>query len=94
MDAWERKADFYIARYPAYRDKWLARKGAAVHDGVSDFGTALVHRGDPRYDPNTAPTIHEYEVDRGPRVWAKRMIYGLLAPSLRSVTTTVVRAVR
>lgn len=85
---WERKADFYITHYPAYRDKWLARKGAAVHAGVSDFGSALLRRGDASFDPDQAPCIYEHAVDRGLRPAVKRVLYGFMAPSLRSVATT------
>jgi hypothetical protein len=85
----ERKANFYVEHYPHYREKWMARRGGAVHAGVSDFGTPLVRRGDPAFSPAMAPVLHEYRVERGIRALGKRFAYGLLAPSLRSVSTAV-----
>ncbi|MGD0247563.1 MAG: hypothetical protein ABSB75_00775 [Candidatus Limnocylindrales bacterium] len=84
---WERKVDFYVSQYPAYRDKWMARRGAAVHDGVSDFGRPLVHRGEKSFDVRAAPRIYTYVVERGPRAIVKRLLYGKLGPSLWSVAT-------
>lgn len=80
---WERKVDFYVAHYPEYREKWLSRRGAAVHRGTSDFGTALVRRDDPDFDPCTAPVLHRYRVERGPRTIAKQLFFGILGDSVR-----------
>lgn len=80
---WERKVDFYAAHYPEYREKWLSRRGAAVHHGVSDFGTALVRRDDPAFDPWTAPVLHRYRVERGSRNIAKQLFLGILGDSVR-----------
>jgi hypothetical protein len=90
VSEWERKVDFYVQHYPQYREKWLARRGAAVHDGLSDFATQLVRRGDAAFDPRTAPVIHRYRAQTGPRLVAKRFVYGLLSPSLLTLPASTV----
>lgn len=42
IEQWEETCDYYIAHFPGYAQKWKARKGKAIHDGVSDFGSALM----------------------------------------------------
>lgn len=46
VEEWEKTCDYYIHNrggdvYTKFRDKWLARKGKAVHE-VSDFGGQLI----------------------------------------------------
>ncbi len=84
---WERKVDFYSQHYPEYREKWLARRGAAVHNGVSDFGSALQRRGDPSFDPTRAPVIHRYRARNDVRSRAKQLVYGVVGPSRWLVAT-------
>lgn len=82
---WERKADFYISSYPHYREKWIERKGKAIHDHVSDFGTPLVHRASGSFAAEQAPSIYSYAVSGGLRALARSYLYGRLAPSLHQV---------
>jgi hypothetical protein len=77
---WERKASFYAERYPAYRAKWLERRGKAVHDGESDFGTRLVHRSE-AFDPRAAPVVHRYAIEQGWRPTVKSIVLGRLGAS-------------
>ena len=41
-DQWEETCDYYVKHFPGYAKKWEARKGKAVHDKYSDFGTELM----------------------------------------------------
>ena len=41
-EQWEETCDYYVAHFPQYAEKWAERKGKAVHDKLSDFGTALM----------------------------------------------------
>ncbi|GHA06342.1 hypothetical protein UN63_10035 [Oceanisphaera arctica] len=45
---WEDTCDYYINHFPyePYGKKWQARKGQAIHRGVSDFDTPLYSWGD------------------------------------------------
>lgn len=45
---WEDTCDYYINHFPyePYGKKWQARKGKAVHNGVSDFDTPLYPWGE------------------------------------------------
>lgn len=76
----ERKVEFYVRHYPAYRSKWEERRGRAVHEGVSDFGSPLLARGEVAYDPRRAPEIHAYACERGWRPAVKRLVLGRLGP--------------
>lgn len=42
VEQWEETCRYYADHFPMYSEKWEARKGKAVHDGVSDFGNALI----------------------------------------------------
>lgn len=42
VEQWEQTCDYYIRWWPKYADKWMKRKGKAVHHGESDFGNKLV----------------------------------------------------
>lgn len=43
VERWERQCDYYADNFPEpYKSKWAARRGKAVHDGVSDFGRPLI----------------------------------------------------
>lgn len=42
VEDWEKTCDYYIKFWPKYSQKWQARKGKAVHDGLSDFGNKLI----------------------------------------------------
>lgn len=41
IEAWEKKCDYYSNYFPKYSDKWLKRKGKAIHT-KSDFGFELI----------------------------------------------------
>lgn len=42
VEHWESTCDYYATHWPdPYRSKWAARRGQAIHDGVSDFGRPL-----------------------------------------------------
>jgi hypothetical protein len=79
---WERKCDFYAAHYPVYREKWLARRGEAVHHGVSDFGTRLLRRDGDAFRPADAPAIYRFRVEPGLRAVIRRWLYGRLRLAL------------
>lgn len=40
IEHWEETCDYYINYFPTYRDKWMKRKGRAIHT-KSDFNTPL-----------------------------------------------------
>jgi O-antigen ligase len=82
---WERKVNLYISTYADQRTKWLDRKGKAVHHYVSDFGTPLLHRNDRSFMPSDAPCLHSYAPRNGIRHFAKTVLFGRLAQSLRHV---------
>jgi hypothetical protein len=48
---WEDTCDYYINHFPwqPYGEKWQARKGRAIHHGVSDFDTPLYAWGEPLF---------------------------------------------
>ncbi|WP_421235350.1 glycosyltransferase family 2 protein [Aeromonas enteropelogenes] len=53
---WEEKCDYYINNFPGvYSDKWLKRKGHAIHE-KSDFSTPLYPWGETLFD--NAVIIH------------------------------------
>lgn len=41
VEHFEETCDYYIKHWPKYKDKWLKRKGGAIHD-KSDFGNELI----------------------------------------------------
>jgi glycosyltransferase involved in cell wall biosynthesis len=47
---WEETCDYYINYFPKYKDKWLERKGKAVHD-ASDFGRDILLWKDVKRSP-------------------------------------------
>lgn len=91
IEEWDRKARFYVAHYPEYREKWQSRIGAAVHSYVSDFDAPLLRRGTGVLIPDGAPTLWSYVHESGLRTVAKRVVYGWFG---RKVNCTPVREMR
>lgn len=91
VEEWERKVDHYVDRYPAYRDKWEARRGRAVHDGVSDFGAPLLRRGGATYDPDTAEVVYAYPCERGWKPALKSVLFGRLGALTNTLPVDRVR---
>lgn len=42
IEEWEKTCEYYGNHFPQYSEKWINRKGKAVHNGVSDFGNKLI----------------------------------------------------
>jgi hypothetical protein len=80
-EQWDEKCRFYAELFPAYSEKWLARMGKAVHEGVSDFGAPLAERGH-SYSPSVAPALYRSELQRGIQATVESLFYGRLGCAL------------
>lgn len=63
IDAWEKKCDYYANYFPKYSEKWLKRKGKAIHI-KSDFGYDLIkwHEKDIKGFPLTPEVEKSVEI--------------------------------